>query len=74
MSNIDSAIIAQKLLEDLVFCFGCPSEIITDQGADLISDRITKTAKISKIKPFKRTAIHPEIIESLERSHHSLIE
>lgn len=74
MSDIDSPAIAKAFSEDFICRFGCPEIVVTDQGANLISDIMKQIAKIFHIKQIKSTTFHPETIGSLERSHHTLVE
>lgn len=74
LSDITAEMVATVFSQEFICRFGCPKVIKTDQGSNFQSQLLQKFAKVFKIKQFRSTAFHPQIMGSLERSHHSLVE
>lgn len=66
--------IAKALVNRLICVFEAPEAVLSDQGANLCSELITKMARMFRIKQYRTSAFHPQSNGSLERSHHSLVE
>jgi transposase InsO family protein len=54
--------------------YGIPEVILTDQGANFLSELFASVCKLLEIKKIQTTAFHPESNGSLERGHKVLVE
>jgi transposase InsO family protein len=70
----DARTVTRAFMMNVVLRFGAPVQILTDQGANFLSDLFKNTCKLLKIKKLQTTAFHPESNGSLERSHRVLAE
>jgi hypothetical protein len=70
----DAQTIARTFVTQVVFKYGTPSVVQTDQGANFVSELFKHTCKPLRIKKLQSTAFHPESQGSLERSHRVLAE
>jgi IS30 family transposase len=74
ISQQDPETIAGVFVEEIVFKFGIPQVILTDQGSNFLSELFTNVCKLLKIKKLKFTAYHPGTNRALERTNRLLIE
>ena len=74
LKEIDSVAVAHALAEQFITRFGCPRIIHTDQGSNFASKIFRTICRIFRIEKLQSSAIHPQSLGSLERSHHSLVE
>lgn len=74
LKEIDSVTIAHAFAEEFITRFGCPRIIHTDQGSNFTSKIFRTICKIFRIEKLESSAIYPQSLGSLERSHHSLVE
>lgn len=65
----EADVIARAFTEKIVLQYGIPKSILTDQGANFLSDLFKGVTKLLGIKKLQTTAYHPESNGSLERSH-----
>lgn len=65
----EADVIARAFTEKIVLQYGIPKSILTDQGANFLSDLFKSVAKLLGIKKLQTTAYHPESNGALERSH-----
>lgn len=72
--STETASVANAFVEEFICRFGCPKEIMTDQGSNFQSKLMKKFANLFKINQVRSTAFHPQTMGSIERSHHSLAE
>ena len=70
----DAVTIAKVFVENMVLKFGVPQTLLTDQGANFLSEMFRNTCKLLKIKKMQTTAFHPQSNGALERSHRTLTE
>jgi transposase InsO family protein len=61
-------------VKEIILKFGIPQVLLTDQGANFLSELFTNVCKLLKIKKIKTTAYHPQSNGALERTHRVLIE
>ncbi|KAK9300543.1 hypothetical protein QLX08_006868 [Tetragonisca angustula] len=61
-----------KVLTKIITCFGIPKTILSDQGADFMSQLIKDLTKVFKTKHISTTPYYPQIHGTLERSHLTL--
>ena len=74
LPNHQAGTIADAYVKKFICIYGSPKAVLTDQGADFLSNLMRKMAKRFRIRQFKTTANHPQSNGSLERSHHVLKE
>lgn len=74
LKNQDTESIAKAFVENIILKFGCPLEILTDNGSAFCSELLKKLCKFLQIKKIHTTAYHPQSNGSLERSHRVLKE
>lgn len=72
--NQEVETISKTFVKNIICKHGIPSEIVTDQGANFMSDIFKNVCKLLRIKKINTTAFHPESNGSLERSHLGLVE
>lgn len=65
----EADIIVRAFTEKIVLQYGIPKTILTDQGANFLSDLLKGVSKLLGIKKLQTTAYHPESNGALERSH-----
>jgi hypothetical protein len=70
----DAGTIAKAFVEEVVFKFGTPQVLLTDQGSNFLSELFANMCKLLKIKRIKTTAYHPQSNRALERTHRLLVE
>jgi transposase InsO family protein len=70
----DAETVARAFVENIVLRYGIPEVILTDQGANFLSELFTHVCKLLQIKKVQTTAFHPESNGGLERSHRVIIE
>ena len=74
LAEVNSRTIAEAFLVRLVYVFGAPKIVLTDQGSNFTSSLIKNFAKLCNIKLCTTTAFMPQSNGSIERMHNSLIE
>jgi hypothetical protein len=65
---------AIRLLEELIWTYGKPAEIITDNGGEFISDEFEAVLNRYAIKHNKTSPGHPQTNGKVERLNHELIQ
>lgn len=61
--------ILTNLLDHYIYIFSSPKHILTDQGANFVSELVQKFENLFRIKHIKTTAFHPQSNGALERTH-----
>lgn len=74
LTGITSMDIADALLKRLIYVYGAPKAILTDQAANFTSVLLKNIAKLCKVKKYVTTSFWPQANGSIERMHHSLTE
>ena len=74
LPNHQAGTIADSFVKKFICICGSPKAVLTDQGADFLSNLMRKIAKRFRIIQFKTTAYHPQANGSWKRSHHVLKE
>ena len=69
LRETSSESILTNLLDHYIYTFSDPKHILTDQGANFVSDLVQKFENLFRIKHIKTTAFHPQSNEALERTH-----
>lgn len=69
LKNHTSESIIDSLFDQYIYIFSSPKHILTDQGADFVSELIQSFENFFQIHHVKTTAFHPESNGSLERAH-----
>ena len=59
--------VVRFVYEEILLRFGCPVEILTDRGANFLSDMVEDYLSKQKIKHLKTSAYHPRTNGALER-------
>ena len=70
----EANIIAEKLVTEIIFKYGTPKYILSDQGSNFVSSIFKEMCKLLKIKKLQTTAYRPQSNGSCERSHRVLVE
>jgi len=70
----DAETVARGFVQNIVLKYGIPEAILTDQGANFLSEIFTHVCKLLQIKKVQTTAFHPDSNSGLERSHRVIIE
>ena len=70
----DAETVARKFVLEIALRFGAPTQVLTDQGSNFLSELFKNTCKLLKIRKIQTTAFHPESNGGLERSHRVLAE
>jgi transposase InsO family protein len=70
----DAETVAREFVQNIVLKYGIPEEILTDQGANFLSDIFANVCKLLQIKKIQTTAFHPASNGGLERGHRVIIE
>ena len=71
MENQESYTVAKTFVENFICKFGTPMEVVTDQGANFVSNLMKNVCKILKIKKITTSAYHPQA-NLVERSNREL--
>lgn len=71
MQNQESYTVAKSFVENFICKFGTPLEVVTDQGANFVSNLMKNVCKILKIKKITTSAYHPQA-NLVERSNREL--
>jgi transposase InsO family protein len=66
--------VARAFVENVILVYGLPEVVLSDCGANFLSDTFVGICKLLGMKKTKTTPFHPESNGSNERSHRSLIE
>jgi len=74
IANQEANTIAKEFATKIIFEYGIPEKILTDQGTNFMSEIFKNTCKLLKIDKIQTTAYHPESNGALERSHRTLAE
>jgi hypothetical protein len=64
--------VTSAFVKNIVLIYGIPTEIVTDQGSNFMSDVFKRICKLFKIEKICTTAYHPESNGALERTHKTL--
>ncbi len=67
IKDATSAAVAQFIYEEILVRFGCPAEILTDRGANFLSDMLEEYLSHQRIKHLKTSAYHPRTNGMVER-------
>ena len=74
LAKIEAPDLAVAFAEHFICRFGCPKIIQTDQGSNFMSRIMEGFAEIFKIRRFRSSAYHPQLLGALERSDHTFVE
>jgi transposase InsO family protein len=70
----DVETVACEFVQNIVLKYEIPKVIMTNQGANFLSELFMSVCKLLQIKKIQTTAFHPESNGSLERGHNVLVE
>ena len=70
----DAETVARAFVEKVVFTYGTPQTLQTNQCANFVSEVFRNTCKILKFNKIQFTSFHPESQGSIERNHRVLAE
>lgn len=71
--NIDSPTIAQTIVQEIIFRFGCPKTLLSDRETNFISQLMKEICKLLGIQKLNTSAYHPQTNGLVERFNKSLI-
>ena len=74
LKETSNEIILTYLLDHYIYIFSAPKHILTDQGANFVSELVQKFENLFRIKHVKTTAFHPQSNGALERTHGTIKE
>ena len=74
LPNHQAGTIADAFIKKFICIYASPKAVLTDQGADFLSNLMRRMAKRFRIRQFKTTVYHPQSNGSLKRSHHVIKE
>lgn len=74
IENQEVETVANALVRNVCLVYGIPQIILTDQGANFMSNVFKQVCKLFKIDKINTTAYHPESNGALERTHKVLTE
>jgi hypothetical protein len=64
--------VTNAFVKNIILIYGIPTEIVTDQGSNFMSDVFKRICKLFKIEKVCTTAYHSESNGALERTHKTL--
>jgi hypothetical protein len=70
----DAETVTREFVQNIVLKYGIPEVILTEQGANFLSELFTNICKLLQIRKVQTTVFHPESNGSLERGHRILVE
>jgi len=70
----DAETVAREFVQNIVLKYGIPEVILTDQGANFLSELFRNVCRLLQIAKVQTAAFHPESNGSLERSHRVIVE
>lgn len=74
MQDQTAETIARHFVENLVLIYGCPQILLSDCGANFLSELFKNICKLLHVQKINTTAVHPMTNGSLERTHRVLVE
>jgi transposase InsO family protein len=74
LQNQTTEEISKAFVKHIILIYGIPTEVLTNQGSNFMSEIFKRVCKLLKIEKIHTTAYHPESNGALERAHKSLIE
>ena len=74
LPSIDSPTVAQTIVREIIFRFGCPKTLLSDRGTNFISLLMKEICKLLGIQKINTSAYHPQTNGLVERFNKSLIE
>lgn len=74
IKNQESSTIATEFVNNIVCRHGIPESVLTDQGANFLSQIFKNMCKLLKLRKIRTTAFHPQTNGQLERSHRTITE
>jgi hypothetical protein len=72
LQNQTAEEVTNAFVKNIILIYGIPTEILTDQGSNFMSDVFKRICKLFKIEKIHTTAYHPESNGALERTHKTL--
>jgi hypothetical protein len=64
--------VTDVFVKHIILIYGIPTEVLTDQGSNFMSEVFKRICKLLKIETVHTTAYHPESNGALERTHKTL--
>jgi transposase InsO family protein len=72
LENQTSEKFTEAFVRNIILVYRIPSEIVTDQGTNFMSEVFKRICKLLKIEKICTTAFHPQANGALERTHKTL--
>ena len=69
LRNTQAETIIEQLFDHLIYLFGAPKHILTDQASNFVCELVQNVENLFRIKHIKTTVYHPKRNCSLERAH-----
>lgn len=66
--------VARLLVEEVICSHGAPECLLSDRGANLLSDLIAEVCRLMKVKKVNTSGYHPQTDGLVERFHQTLIQ
>jgi Integrase core domain. len=70
--NASSEEIIENLLNQYIYLFGTPRNVLTDQGSNFISELVQQFEHLFKIEHIKTTVWHPQRNGNIEIMHSTI--
>jgi transposase InsO family protein len=64
--------VTEAFVKNVILVYGIPNKIVTDHGANFMSNMFKRICKLFKIEKINTTAYHPESNGALEGTHKTL--
>lgn len=74
LKNQETDTIARAFVENVILKYGCPEQLLSDNGPNFASQLMKRVCKLLNIKKIQTSPYHPESNGALERSHRVLKE
>ena len=72
LKETSSKTIARVLVDEICFRYGAPQTLLSDLGANLVSEVMAETCKILKIERLFTAPYRPQTDGLLEKYHHTM--
>ena len=74
LPNQKAEVVARGMLENFITRMGCPTEIVTDQGANFQSELFTELCNLLEIAKKRTTPYHPSANGQVERMNRTVMQ
>lgn len=74
LKSIKAKVVAEVFVDQIVFRFGIPLEVHTDQGKNFESELFREVLSLLGIRKTRTTALHPQSDGQVERHHRTVLD